>query len=151
MLVFPIRCQRLGQCPHNVRLLDDRRRRPSARVMLHIFIFLCFFFAFWDTVVHHSGHREPGLYACWDLAYLLITLGDLLVGASSECQIWRTPIQRENVAAINVPIIVDVVVVHLVQICLCLAEVRRCTPEGSGTMVRWGRMADREVQRGDGN
>ena len=89
MLVFPIRCRRLKQCPHNLRLLEERRRCPSARVMLPTFIFLCFFL---HSETRWSTSRDTENLACTSVGIWLnfnYTLGDPLVGASTDFQNWR--------------------------------------------------------------
>ena len=89
MLVFPIRCQRLKQCHHNLRLLEERRRCPSARVMLPTFIFLCCF-----CILGHGG-PPLGTRRIWPVRLLESGLSsithwcDPLVRASTESQIWR--------------------------------------------------------------
>ena len=89
MLVFPIRCQRLKQCHHNLRLLEESRRCASARVMCPIFIFLC---CVCNSGTRWSTTRDTENLACTSVGIWLVfyyTLGDPLVCASTESRIWR--------------------------------------------------------------
>ena len=121
MLVFPIGCRRLKQCPHNLRLLEERRRCPSARVMLPTFIFLCCFFLHSGT--RWSTTRDTENLVCTSVGIWLIfyyTLGDPLVGASTESQIWRDLSNEKMLLPSTFQSSSTFVVVHLIQICLCL-------------------------------
>ena len=96
-----------------------------------------------DMVVHH-------LDVYWDVVkpsiYPLVTCRWTFLWNFKSGE--TNPTFRENVVAMNFPTIVDDP--NVFQFLSLSTDLRQKTSEVSGTVVRWARTADREVQRGDG-